>query len=194
MPHRRRVAGVGARSAAFLVVLQLCCLAVARADDVCAPRVEENRQWQSASFRPHSDAFRRCPVAEETYRRVVGEWLAQRDDPAEPVKSLSLGRLVDHPWLSGYLAEAAQGSAEWDARRGRARSGNDNALVGTLLSRPEILQRLRQPFEGSGFSVTRVSVEKVLSGGPGGVAVKRGERAPRLPFDAQTWLVLERRE
>lgn len=172
-------------------LVALALIAPVAADGACAPRIEEDATWASASFRPHTDAFRRCPVAEETYARIVADWLAARDRTAAPPKSLGLGRLVDHPWLSDHLVAAARDSAAWDARRGRARSGHENALVGELLSQPEILRRLDAPFASSGLAARRVSVEKVLVTKVAGTS---GEAARRLPYDAQAWLVLGPRE
>ena len=179
-PTRRGVLGIG--------LLLLACLP-ARADEVCAPHVEEHPGWQSASLRPHTDAFRACTLSEPRYREVVSAWLQGMAADAPVLKSLSLGRAVDLPWISRRLARAGLSDPGWDACRGRARQGDPNAWVAAVLAEPAFLERLQAPFQGTAYRVTKVSVEKVLVG-PATEILPDAPAGRRVPFDAQLWLVL----
>jgi hypothetical protein len=160
------------------------------AGEACAPYVQEHPGWQSASFRVHTDAFKHCPVSEVSYREVLASWLRNRPAGEPLLKSLSLGRAVDFPWISEYLVRAALADRRWDAHRGRLRTGDLNGWVASTLSAPLMIQRLAAPFFGTGYAVTSVSVEKVLVGEAEGLV--RGAAPPglRVPFDAQLWLRL----
>lgn len=112
---------------------------------------------------------------------------------AAPHMSIFIGRLVAYPALARSLARSASASGSWDAGQGKAASGNVNTLVGRLLGKQAELAPVRQALRRHGWRLTRISVEKVLVG--------RHRDAPahiepglkgKLPFDAQTWLVVKR--
>lgn len=114
--------------------------------------------------------------------------------------TLELGRIVDYPWLSKALAEAAMKSPVWDPKRGRGRRGGDNAAVASLVDTRRLVAPLAPVFSRFGARVRAGSVEKVLVGKVGETA----ELAPlagqklaegkKLPFDAILWLRLEKLE
>lgn len=174
--------------------LLLCALWTgAQAGERCAPYIEAQPSWQSAAFRRHTDDFRECAVSEETYRRVLGEWLRGAAG-AMPLQSVGLGRAVHFPWISEYLASAALGRPDWDAQRGRSRAADPNALVASILSDPAFLRRLQVPFEGTPYTVVAVSVEKVLVGEVREVLPGRAAGNLRVPFDAMLWVRLHHDE
>ncbi len=175
---------------ALLIGTLVLASCAAWADQACAPHVEEHPGWHSASFRAHTDAYKHCPVSEGAYRVVVAGWLKARHETGPSLTSLSLGRAVDFPWLSEYLARAALADPRWDGLHGRLRGGDLNAWVASLLSDPLLLERLRVPFEGTAYRVTRVSVEKVLVGPVENFLPRGAPTGLRAPFDAQLWLVL----
>jgi hypothetical protein len=140
------------------------------------------------------------PTDLETSTRALTELLAQAfprgSIPAERT-SIDLGRIVEHPWLSQQLAEAAMRSSRWDAARGRPTSGNDNLAVMLLIDDGKLLAAWVPIFGRYGVKIRNASVEKVLVGRVGETA----ELAPlaadpsalgkKLPFDAILWLHLE---
>lgn len=193
-------------AARLLCLLALCTSPLTWAETACAPFIEEQPAWETAALRPHTDAFMECPVSEERYQQVIKQWLDTRTKAQAAPRSLGLGRAIDLPWISRYLAQAALASPAWDTRRGHGKQGNDNAVVGALLSAPEFLARLQAPFDGSGYRVKAVPVEKVLVG-PAETyfapdtptdtspTVGKGQRSRlRVPFDAQLWLILQRED
>jgi hypothetical protein len=110
-----------------------------------------------------------------------------------PYTSISLGRLVDYPWLSALLTRTAAVDRHWNARTGRPLHGDVNRYVAELLSRPAATEPLQPVLASSGYRIHGASVEKVL--------VATADRIPgladgavqgRLPFDAMLWLLLER--
>lgn len=125
-------------------------------------------------------------MSEAAYAALVGAWLGQRAPDAPPLSTFGLGRAVDLPWISEYLAAAASSAPAWDNRRGRARRGEAADVVITLLEAPAFAERLIAPFAAFGYRLERVSVEKVL------VEDRRARGLGRVPFDAQLWLTLAR--
>jgi hypothetical protein len=140
------------------------------------------------------------PTDLETSTRALTDLLAQAFPsgglPASRT-SIDLGRIVEHPWLSQQLAEAALRSPRWNAARGKPRTGNDNLAVMMLIDDGKLLAAWVPIFGRWGKSIRNASVEKVLVGEVGQTA----ELAPlaadpaavgkRLPFDAILWLALE---
>lgn len=172
-----------------LLAAALCAgIGVATAQEGCAPFVEDHRDRETAALRPHRDAFRSCTIDEAAYARLIADWLAARGSDAPPLRGMSLGRAVNLPWLSEYIARAASLDPRWDAARGRDRRGDINGLVAALLSQPDVLRRLDAPFAGTRWTVRAVSVEKVLVAKAGDILPDGGNA--KLPFDAQVWIVL----
>lgn len=164
--------------------------------DSCAPFIEEHPGWTSASFRLHVSALEPCGVDEARYRRVIADWLQQRPATRPDVTSLSLGRAVNFPWISRFLADAALRSPDWAARVARARSGERDRLARPILQDLALLQRLAAPFAGSRYVVIGFSYEKVLFGradihaSPLASALTSQAAAVMVPYDAQLWLRL----
>lgn len=157
----------------------------------CSPFVEEMPGGTTVSVRPHTDAFSKCPISEETYGSLIRGWLERRPLDAPPVSSVFLGRLVDYPWLSQALALRASEHPSWDARRGWSRDGDLYSLVRAILLAPAVFDRLQEPFAGSGLAVTGLSVEKVLVGRLGDVLPADSGREGVVPFDAMVWLLVK---
>lgn len=177
---------------AALLAAALCAWAGgSTADEVCAPRVEAHADGATAALRPHDSDLVRCTLDEPGYRRTVAAWLAQRPAAAPPLRGMSLGRAVNLPWVSQHLARAALADPRWDAARGRPRQGDINALAAAILSAPDLRERLDAPLAGTPWTVRAVSVEKVLVARTQDVLPGAGKG--RIPYDAQLWLVIDRR-
>lgn len=111
--------------------------------------------------------------------------------------SLELGRIVQYPWLSKALADAALRSPVWEQKKGRGRRTKDNPAVASILDTRRVLAPLIPTFARFGIRARAGSVEKVLVGEVG----KTPELAPlektptamgkKLPYDAILWLRLE---
>jgi hypothetical protein len=106
------------------------------------------------------------------------------------VRSLSAGRIETMPWLSERLALAAARDPAWKGPQ----DGRENAVVGALLRRDDLVRELAAPFLRYGLVATAVSVEKVLVSRADALPFAGRLRAAgvaadaRVPFDAQLWL------
>lgn len=176
--------------ASVRILLTIFILCVPGSLLACEPFVEEHPGRTSASFRPNTNAFDRCPVSEHDYHAVVRAWLGSRAPEDDGITSLSLGRAVSFPWLSRYIADAALQSPQWAARVREARPGTRDKLAVDVLQDPALLKRLAVPFEGSRYEVTRISFEKVLFGRADEYSSTKSAGAVLVPFDAQLWLRL----
>lgn len=165
-------------------------LAATQPAAACEPHVEQLRDPARAALRVDRSALTRCTLGEADYRRVVGEWLASRDDAAAALSSLALGRAMDHPWIARHLLAAAARSSEWTPRLARATTAAHNRFVAQVLAAPDFLPRLDAPFAGTAYRVEGITVEKVLLGPPAGIAPAPADSGRALPYDAQLWLRL----
>jgi hypothetical protein len=181
-------------------------LANPAAAETCAPFIEEHPAWASASFRPHTTAFEACSVDEARYRQVIADWLQRRQQTspstAPDVTSLSLGRAVNFPWISRFIADAALQTPGWAGRMARTKIGERDKLARPVLHDPALLQRLAAPFADSCYAVIGLSYEKVLFGRAdkyasppvSSAASNPATAAVKVPYDAQLWLGLAPRK
>ncbi len=141
------------------------------------------------------------PTDLETTTQALGELLAQafaRNAPPDGPLSIDVGRIIEHPWLSQRLAEAALHSPRWDADLGKPRAASDNFAVARILDEQRLVEAWAFVFSRHGLRVRSASVEKVLVGSVGKTAALEplaalpGAAGKRLPFDAILWLQLER--
>ena len=82
--------------------------------------------------------------------------------------------------LSGRLVIAAKASPSWDVRRGKAKNGNDNQTVKTLLNDNNVYRELVDMFKRHGLIIRVRSIEKVRI------------NENKLPFDCMIWFSVER--
>jgi hypothetical protein len=107
--------------------------------------------------------------------------------------SLSIGRLIDYPWLSQYLATTAYRDLGWDSKKGKPVAMDINKYAKQLLFRKELIAQIEAPFTKGGYRIVSVTVEKVLVGGFREVPFYQVEMHPgRVPYDAQVWFRLEK--
>lgn len=192
-----------ARRLGLAALLALPFAVPAFADDVvlatrpvgeCTLRVEVRPQEPHVlHVRAFDPLHRGCQIDPESLAAVLRNALSgpQALPSDARHRSLFLGRLIDYPWLSAYVARAASADRNWNARLGRPSRGGVNSYVAGLLSRPDATDAFRPTLEGAGYRITGASVEKVLVL-PGreipGLASERLQG--RLPFDALTWFHL----
>ena len=148
---------------------------------------------QEARVRPEGGDYRQCLISETALREGIKNQLNAWAALHWPIRSVNLGRAINYPWLVDYLIEASLASTAWDIHKGRSLSGSDNLFVSGILSEPVFIRRLQDFFEGSPYTVTGVSVEKVLIG-DSTVHQSGLSKAEKVPFDAQVRLILEYQE
>lgn len=162
----------------------------------CELRVEYNEKQQTLRLRAHHPKYKGCNVDKDSMMSVLGEAFSKDDwqKPGVNYSSLSLGRLINYPWLSQYLAAAAYQDRGWNSKKGKPASMDINKYVSQLLRKEELLEQIEPVFEKCGYRVAGVTVEKVLVGGFRDVPLYTREMHPgKVPYDAQAWFRLERK-
>jgi len=105
--------------------------------------------------------------------------------------SLCIGRLIDYPWLSQYLADSAWNDPSWDRKKGKPVNLDLYKYVKNLLARKEVAGEIDKALEAAGYRVTSVTIEKVLVGSLRDVPIYQGKMAPgKVPLDAIVWFIL----
>ena len=160
----------------------------------CSLKIEANVRWQTLRLRALHPEGRNCLVDRDSMLSALSEAFSKTGLlKFEGVfTSLSIGRLIDYPWLSQYLAITARKDRKWSAKRGKPVALNVNQYVSGVLSHKDASAQIETIVAKSGYRVTGVSVEKVLVGGLREVPQYAGDMAVGLfPYDAQVWFRLE---
>jgi hypothetical protein len=183
-----------------LVILGFTATALSQEDVItssqvkeCSLRVEANVRWNTLRLRAHHPKGRNCLVDRDSMLSVLKEAFSETGlAKSERVfTSLAIGRLIDYPWLSQYIAITARNDRKWNAKKGKPVALNANQYVSGVLSQKEVLAQIETIVAKSGYRVTGVSVEKVLVGGLREVPQYAGDMAAGLfPYDAQVWFRL----
>ena len=161
----------------------------------CDLTVESNEKWHTLRLRAHHPKYKGCHIDKDSMVSVLGAAFSKNDSPKldGSYSSLSIGRLIDYPWLSQYLATTAYRDHRWDSKKGKPAAMDINKFVSQVLFRKELMVQIETVFEKSGYRVVGVTVEKVLVGGFREVPFYQGKVRPgRVPYDAQVWFRLER--
>ena len=146
-------------------------------------------------MRAHHPKYKGCQIDKEAVLSTLNaaflktEWSKLEGS----YSSLSIGRLIDYPWLSQYLATTAYRDRGWDSKKGKPAAVDINQYASQLLFKNELTVQLDTVLKKSGYRVTGVTVEKVLVGGFREIPFYQGEMYPgRVPYDAQVWFRLQR--
>lgn len=161
----------------------------------CRLTVEADDQWHALRLRALHPHYKNCHIDQESMlqvlRRAFSEDAAAKLEAA--YSSLFIGRIIDYPWLSQYLATTAYRDRAWNSKKGRPRAAEINSYVSRLLSSRQLLAQFSPAFSGSGYKIVDVNVEKVLVGTSRDVPGYSGAlqaQAGRVPFDAMLWFRL----
>ncbi|MBM4325454.1 MAG: hypothetical protein FJ115_18040 [Deltaproteobacteria bacterium] len=161
----------------------------------CLLTVESNDKWHTLRLRAHHPEYKGCHITRDEMVLALDEAFLKADPPKleGPYSSLFLGRLIDYPWLSQYLATTAYRDPGWDSKRGKPVAMDINKFVAQLLSRKELIAQIEAPFEKGGYRVVSVTVEKVLVGSFREVPFYQEKMSPgKVPYDVQAWLRLKK--
>jgi hypothetical protein len=161
----------------------------------CSLTVEADNQSHTLRLRVHPE-YNDCHIGKDSMLSALKAAFSKTEPPKleGSYSSLYIGRLIDYPWLSQYLATAAYRDTQWDKKRGKPIALDINKYVANILSRKEITVQIEEAFAGSGYRVISTTVEKVLIGDFRSVPLYEGEMAPeKVPYDAQVWFRLEKK-
>lgn len=159
----------------------------------CILTVESDENGHTLRLRAHHPQYKSCQIDRDAISSILKAAFSKTEAPKleGSYSSLSIGRLIDYPWLSQYLATSAYRDREWDSKKGKARAMDENKYVSTLLSRKELMTEIEPFFENSGYRVLGIMVQKVLIGTFREIPLYQGEVHPgKIPYDAQVWFRL----
>lgn len=161
----------------------------------CSLSVESNEKWNTLRLRAHHPKYSGCQIDKDSMLSVLSAAFSKTESPRleGSYSSLSIGRLIDYPWLSQYLATTAYRDRGWDSKKGKPVTMDINKYAKQLLLRKELIIQIEAAFTEGGYRIVSVTVEKVLVGGFREVPFYQGEMHPgRVPYDAQVWFRLEK--
>ena len=161
----------------------------------CDLTVESNEKWHTLRLRAHHPKYKGCHIDKDSMLSVLSAAFSKDVSPKldGSYSSLFIGRLIDYPWLSQYLATTAYRDRGWDSKKGKPVAMDINKYVSQLLFRKELVAQIETVFEKGGHRVAGVTVEKVLVGGFREVPFYQGKMSPgKVPYDAQVWFRLEK--
>jgi len=164
-------------------------------EGTCLLRVEADDESHTLRLRVLPE-YPECHISKYAMQSILRAAFSKPDPPRleGTYSSLYIGRLIDFPWMSQYLAVKAYKDEGWNRAKGKPLSMDINKYVATLLSRKEVTAEIEETFGDSGYRILSVSVEKVLVGRLGDVPLYEGEMAiGKVPYDAQVWFMLEKR-
>ncbi|WP_456439922.1 hypothetical protein [Caldithrix abyssi] len=161
-------------------------------------KIEANLKWHTLRVRSETSILgENCAITEADLLKLIEKLVTEKDSllNEQTFSSLYLGRLVEYPWLATFLMRRAAESPEWQAEPGRLKidSVNINGWVATILFTHPIRDKIDRLFRKCGYQVTGISVEKVLVNDVSKVELETVKYLTgKLPFDAQTWLILKK--
>jgi len=161
----------------------------------CDLTVESNEKWHTLRLRAHHPKYKGCHIDKNSMLLVLNAAFLKTDSPKldGQYSSLFIGRLIDYPWLSQYLATTAYRDHGWDSKKGKPVAIDINKYVSQVLFRKELIAQIEPAFAKGGYRVVGVTVEKVLVGGFSEVPLYQGKMfSGKVPYDAQVWFRLEK--
>lgn len=161
----------------------------------CSLRVEADDQSQTLRLRVLPENIG-CHITKSAMQTIMHAAFSKTDAPKPDgsYTSLFMGRLIEYPWLTEYLALSAYGDPRWDKKKGKPVSQDLHKYVQGILAKSEITVQFDEILHNSGYRVAAVTVEKVWVGGLQDVPLYDGKKLPgRIPCDALVWLILVKR-
>jgi len=181
----------------IFTLLYLSCFTVFAENisiEECKPVYEINLHWQTIRLRSHENAFLNCTVTQEKFNELIAAAFTDPESDKAEFKSLFIGRLVEYPWLSHYLAKHVLQHPDWDPEQGTYTGNNINEFVANILSAPELLEQIQQPLDGTGYIVTGASVEKVLIGRANEIEWLDINATVLVPYDVMLHFIMEQQD
>jgi len=161
----------------------------------CSLTVEADDEWHTLRLRALHPQYRGCHITRGEMVSALSTAFLKTEAPklTGTYSSLFIGRLIDYPWLSQYLAVAASRDAGWNSKRGKPVAAGINTYVSQVLFKRELLADIETILAKAGYRVVGVTVEKVLVGRFSEVPLYEGDMVSgRVPYDAQVWLRIEK--
>jgi len=161
----------------------------------CTLRVVADDEWHTLRLRAHHPKYKGCNVSEDDMISILAAAFSKTKPPMlkGEYASVFIGRLIDYPWLSHYLANAAYRDSEWSLKKGKPRTMGINNFVSRVLFNQSLVRPLQTELAKHGYRIAGVSVEKVLVGGFRELPFYQGKIAAGwVPYDAMVWFLLQK--
>ena len=167
----------------------------ATALDSCSVTLEVERKWKNLHVRLMNTRGGTCTLAEDAFYAFLDSAftaLARAQDTTA-YASIFLGRIIEYPWISRFLADTAATDPGWDSDKGKPGDGHENTYVAAILFHDSIIAPVNDRLARICYKVSGVSVEKVLvSRGKQGHAPPWIDPNHRVPYDALLWFTLKK--
>ncbi len=161
----------------------------------CELTVESNEKWQTLRLRAHHPKYKGCHITRDDMLLALEGAFSKTDSPKIEgnYSSLFIGRLIDYPWLSQYLATVAHHDPGWDFKKGKPAAIDINKYVSQVLFKKELIAQIEASLAKGGYRILGVTVEKVLVGGFREVPLYQGKIfSGKVPYDAMVWFRLKK--
>lgn len=168
---------------------------VAAQSGECTLSVEADDVWHTLRLRAHHPKYKGCNISEDDIISILAAAFSKTGPPAlkSDYSSLFIGRLIDYPWLSHYLANTACHDSAWSVKKGKPRMMDVNRYVTRVLFNKTLLMPIQTELTKHGYRIAGVTVEKVLVGSFRELPFYQGKIARgSIPYDAQVWLRLQK--
>jgi len=116
----------------------------------CSLTVESNDKWHTLRLRAHHPKYKGCQITRDSMFLALSTALLKTESPKleGSYSSLSIGRLIDYPWLSQYLAVTAYSDDGWDSKRGKPVAMGINQYMAKVLSTKELMTQIERIWKG----------------------------------------------
>ncbi|MEC4749098.1 hypothetical protein [Methylomicrobium sp. Wu6] len=155
--------------------------------------IEADEEWHTLRLRALHPRYQPCNVDLEAVLSILASAFAKTEPPTlrGEYTSLFIGRLIDYPWLSHFLADTAYRDKRWNKKKGRPIKMDINTYAARALYNQNVLKPIQTELARHSYRIVGVSVEKVLVGGFRDLPKPKRKRLDgRIPFDAQVWFRL----
>jgi len=163
--------------------------------DSCFVILESDKKWETLSVRIYHTELGECAVQESDVYDFLNRAFTKLSEKKPDViyKSMYMGRIIEYPWISKFLADSAKACPCWSVVKGKAIKGNNHTLVSDILNCERIVNPFNEKLKLIGYRVAGVSVEKIL------ISTGKPIKLPqwidfkiKVPFDAMLWFKLEK--
>lgn len=163
----------------------------------CMLSVEADEEWHTLRLRAHHPDYKGCKISKNDMILILAAAFAKTEPPMlkGEYRSLFIGRLIDYPWLSHYLANAAYQYPGWSKKQGKPKTRTEgiNNFVARVLFNETLLMPIQAELAKQGYRIAGVTVEKVLVGSFRELPFYQGKIAAGLvPYDAMVWFRLQK--
>ncbi len=187
----------------ILLIIFLCFShAVSQEEDIftspvgsCTGTLEKNDKWNTLTIRLFHPKYNRCGLQENDFNTFLNHAFSKLSEKKSKTEytSISMGRIIEYPWISKALADSAADDPRWSTETGKLKDITVHEFTAELLNRTQIVNTINEHLKLIGHKISGIRVEKVLisTGKPMNFPSWIDQKT-RVPFDAMLWFKLEK--